>query len=284
MTAAWLALREPADSASRGRCLVDEVRRGLPRDRPLVIHDLACGTGAMMRWLAPRLPGPQHWVCHDSDSDLLWKIGATTGRLTAEDGSPVSFEVRGDDVTRLRQGDLAGAALITSSALLDLLTGGELERLVRSVATPGCAVLITTLVTGSIQLDPPDPLDDVVAAAFNAHQRRSVGGHGLLGPDAVDRTAAGFTDLGRQVITESSPWRLDARTPELTRAWLDGWLAAAREQKPQLAERLDGYANRRRDDVTAARLRALIHHRDLLVLPERRATNQRTVSTTSRPG
>ena len=36
-----------------------------------VIHDLGCGTGSMGRWLAPLLPGPQHWVVHDRDADLL---------------------------------------------------------------------------------------------------------------------------------------------------------------------------------------------------------------------
>ena len=58
----WLALREPADAAARRRDLVEQLRRAPAGDRPLVIHDLGCGTGSMGRWLAPLLPGPQHWV------------------------------------------------------------------------------------------------------------------------------------------------------------------------------------------------------------------------------
>ena len=67
----WLALREPADAEARsGRA------RRHPRDRTcprpaLVVHDLGCGTGSMARWLAPRLDGPQRWVLHDRDAELL---------------------------------------------------------------------------------------------------------------------------------------------------------------------------------------------------------------------
>ena len=67
----WLDLREPADAAARNPELVEHLRRHLPSTGCLVIHDLGCGTGSMSRWLAPLLPGPQHWVLHDRDEDLL---------------------------------------------------------------------------------------------------------------------------------------------------------------------------------------------------------------------
>ena len=67
----WLDLREPADAAARDPELVESLRRRLPSAGCLVIHDLGCGTGSMGRWLAPLLPGPQHWVLHDRDEDLL---------------------------------------------------------------------------------------------------------------------------------------------------------------------------------------------------------------------
>ena len=72
----WLALREPADAAARAADLVDRVRRRLAGDAPAVIHDLGSGTGSMGRWLAPRLPGPQHWVLYDRDADLLARAAA----------------------------------------------------------------------------------------------------------------------------------------------------------------------------------------------------------------
>ncbi|MGH3073858.1 MAG: methyltransferase domain-containing protein, partial [Gaiellales bacterium] len=138
----WLDLREPADAAARARDLVAHVRRRLPATGRRVIHDLACGTGAMGRWLAPLLPGPQHWVVHDRDADLL---EAAAGNLPgpAADGAAVVVETRRADITQLDPDDLAGAALITASALLDLMTGDELARLVDVCAAAGCPVLLT---------------------------------------------------------------------------------------------------------------------------------------------
>ena len=72
-----------------------------------VIHDLGCGTGAMGRWLAPLLPGPQHWVVHDRDADLL-ALAAADPPGPAADGAAVTVEPRQSDITRLNPGDLAG--------------------------------------------------------------------------------------------------------------------------------------------------------------------------------
>jgi Methyltransferase domain len=260
----WLALREPADSAARAGDLVDEIRRELPAGRPLVIHDLACGTGAMVRWLAPQLPGQQHWIGYDLAADLLAAVNTAPG-LVAADGSPVTTETRCRDVTRLDSGDLADATLITSSALLDLLTAEQLERLVCCCAAARCPVLITLTVTGAVRLWPRHPLDEPVAAAFNGHQRRIVDGRRLLGPNAADAASCRFTELGRDVMGCASPWRLGAARRELTHAWFTGWLAAACEQDPHLATQTRNYARVRLADASAGRLQVLVHHRDLLV-------------------
>jgi hypothetical protein len=267
----WLALREPADVVARAGDLVDEIRRELPAGRPLVIHDLACGTGAMLRWLAPHLPGPQHWITYDLDADLLAALDAAPSTAAA-DGSQVTTQVRRRDVTQLRSCELAGAALITSSSLLDLLTADELRRIVCSCDRARCPVLITLTVTGTVQLWPPHPLDEVVAAAFNAHQRRTIGGRQLLGPDAADVVARAFTELGWQVVIRASPWRLGPVTGALTATWLAGWLAAAFEQDPRLAaEAGTSYASKRLADAATGRLWVVVHHRDLLLRPARPA-------------
>src|SRR5256885_1137930 len=83
----------------------------------------------------------------------------------SERGS-VTVETRLSDVTRLRAGDLAGAGLITTSALLDLLTEDELGGLVTVCAGAGCPALLTVSVVGRVDLVPADPLDQRVAAAF----------------------------------------------------------------------------------------------------------------------
>ena len=204
---AWLALREPADADGPRRDLLDPVRRRLADRPPLVIHDLGCGTGSMGRWLAPRLPGPQHWILHDRDPDLLDPRPPACRRRRRR--RPVTVETRQRDVTRLTAADLAGADLVTASALLDLLTADEVDRLAAACAGAGCPALLTLSVTGRVELDPADPLDARVAAAFNAHQRRTVGGRTLLGPDAVDAAVDGVrAGTACAVGARPSPWRL----------------------------------------------------------------------------
>src|SRR5215213_10173715 len=123
----WLLLREPADAAARSAELAERLGRDLAAAGRLVIHDLGAGSGAMGRWLAPRLPGPQHWVLHDRDAELL---------ELAVVGAPaeVTVEARRSDVTRLAPHDLAGADLVVASALLDMLTPDELAAMLAACA------------------------------------------------------------------------------------------------------------------------------------------------------
>ena len=84
-----------------------------------------------------------------------------------------------------------------------------------------------------------------IGAAFDEHQRRTVGGRALLGPDAAAHAVERFRALGAEVVTSPSPWRLDAATRALTVAWLDGWVGAAVEQRPGLSTDAAAYTARR---------------------------------------
>ncbi|GAA1264628.1 trans-aconitate methyltransferase [Sphaerisporangium rubeum] len=256
----WLALREPADAAARATDLLPPLLAALPAG-PLVVRDLGCGTGAMGRWLSPRLPAPQHWVLHDRDPHLLGLAAASLR------GSGVAVTPEQGDVTALRADDLAGTSLVTASALLDLLTAAEMDALAAACAGAGCAALLTLSVAGRVELDPYDPLDDDVMAAFNEHQRRTVDGRRLLGPDAVAAAIRAFTVRGANVRTQPSPWRLGPEQRGLTAEWLRGWVAAAVEQDRDLAPHTEDYLRRRLGTAT----RVVVHHDDLLALPEVRA-------------
>ena len=259
----WLSLREPADVRARSTELVAELRQALPRDGVLVIHDLACGTGAMGRWLAPMLAGCQRWVLHDWDAGLLAVAGADVP--VGHDGEPLAVEPRRSDIRSLRPADVAGASLITASALLDLITSDDLDRVVSLCASVRCPVLMTLSVTGGVALEPSDPLDTRVAAAFNAHQRRATSRGRLLGPDAAEAAAEAFGREGFDVVARPSPWTLGPGDAELLAEWFAGWLAAACEQEPALP--YAGYRARRLADLAGGRLRATIDHVDLLALP-----------------
>jgi hypothetical protein len=271
----WLALREPADAAARDSTLAAHVRTMLGPNRPWVIHDLGAGTGAMTRWLAPRLNGPQHWVVHDLDPDLL-QFAVTPPPEGAADGAEITVEPNLTDITRLRADDLAGASLITASALLDMLTEDELAGLVSVCATAGCPILLTLSVVGHVILTPSEPTDHRVAVAFDAHQRRLTDRGRLLGPDAAGRAVELFEGLSREVVLRHSPWRLGPEQCALAREWFTGWVAAAREHDLELAAGTDEYVERRLAQAAAGRLAVTVDHADLLVLPApRRSASSR---------
>jgi len=262
----WLDVREAADGAARARELVGQLRRCVPVEGRWSIHDLACGSGSMGRWLGPLLPGPQRWVLHDRDADLL-AMAAANVPGPAADGAEAAIETRVSDVTQLRPDDFAGATLITASALLDLLTWDELTRLAHACAGARCPVLFALSVSGRVQLLPADPLDARIAAAFDAHQRRMTPRGCLLGPDAVEAAAEAFRQLGAEVAVRPSPWRLGATESELAVEWLTGWVDAACEQEPELAPAADLYRRRRLREAAAGTLAVTVGHADLLVLP-----------------
>jgi hypothetical protein len=241
----WLFLREPADAAARSAELAERLARHLGGGGRLVIHDLGGGSGAMGRWLAPRLPGPQHWVVHDRDADLL-------ELAVANAPAGVTVEARRSDIGALE--DLGAADVVVASALLDLLTADELSRMLSACA--GRPLLLALTVTGRVALTPAEPLDARFAAAFNAHQRRG----GRLGPDAV---AAAVDQLPAEILVRPSRWRLNGEHAGLTAEWLDGWLAAACEQEPALAAEAAAYRERR----LTGELAVTVDHADLLVLP-----------------
>nr|WP_079161760.1 class I SAM-dependent methyltransferase [Streptomyces fodineus] len=262
----WLRLREPADAAARARDVLDPLRvrlANLPgRTGALAVHDLGCGTGSMGRWLAPRLDGAQHWVLHDRDPYLL-HFAAVGSPRSAADGSSVTVETRLGDVARLTPDALAGASLVTASALLDVLTREEVVTLADACTGAGCPALLTLSVAGRVELTPADPLDAEITEAFNAHQRRG----GLLGPDAVTVACDAFAARGATVRVQPSPWRLGPEESALTEQWLRGWVGAAVEQRPELRDRAERYLRDRLAACAAGELRAVVHHSDLLALP-----------------
>jgi hypothetical protein len=266
---AWLALREAADAAARSLALVQELRATLPARRDgasLRVHDLASGTGSMARWLAPLLPGPQHWLLHDLDGDLL-AVASADPPGPSSDGAAVTFELRRTDIMRLAAEDLFGADLVTASALLDMMTARELADLVGACAALRAPVLICLSVVGQVELSPADPFDRRIACAFDAHQRRSRARGALLGPDAATFAADAFKASGFQVRLEPTPWRLGPADAQLVAEWFDSWLGAALEHESDLVKDAVPYGAQRRTQGRAGSLAVSVGHVDLLALP-----------------
>lgn len=270
----WLALREPADRQARDRAagfLLPLTQRlgqqGMPRRRLRVV-DLGSGTGANLRWLAPRLAdlgvaaaADQRWTLIDHDPRLHpW--GPAPGESV---GGPAVTTVHADVLGLSRILSLTGGAdLVTAAALLDLLDGPRLRAVVDAVVAHASSALFSLSVTGAVDLDPADPLDDALAAAFDAHQRRE----GRLGPDAGSATVAAFARHGWSVLEAATPWVLAPTQGGLIDAWLVGRVEAAVEWQPALAAPAAAWLARRRRQWRRGMLGVRVHHVDLLALPD----------------
>jgi hypothetical protein len=148
-----------------------------------------------------------------------------------------------------------------------MLTADEVRRVVGACAGAICPTLLTLSVVGRVDFTPAEPLDERIAAAFNDHQRRTVGGRSLLGPDAAGFAAGEFIRRGVDVLVRPSPWRLGPAEATLAAEWFAGWLDAACEQQPELSDATSDYRQRRSVAAAAGRLGVTVGHHDLLVRP-----------------
>jgi SAM-dependent methyltransferase len=258
-SAEWLALRERADAAARAEALLAPLLHAATGTRRIV--DLATGTGANIRYLAPRLGGSQSWLAVDRDPRLLAAVERATWP------PHVGVETRVLDLgAGLDAALLEGCRLVTASALLDLVAQVWIERLARATAEAGADALFALTYDGRIEWSPGDPDDALVRTLVNRHQRRDKGFGPALGPDAVALAAECFRAHGYETRLEPSDWRLGADAGALQDALIEGWRTAAAEVEPAAADALDAWAARRRGRLAAGASRLVVGHADLLAV------------------
>jgi SAM-dependent methyltransferase len=289
-SASWLQQREPFDAAARDRAAPR--LQLLPRlaawrgtaPAPLRVLDLACGTGANLRWLAPKLGGAQQWLVVDHDAALLrcWPraLGLSAPpRAAGRTSAPLRLAGPGfqADIQRL-QLDLAQALpqlpwpavqLVTASALLDLVSLPWLQRLVAAATGAGSAWLMALSVDGRHRWSLADEADARVAALFAAHQQRHKGfGGPALGAAAGPVLQQLLRAAGYRVHTARSDWRLEGRSAPalaLQRALIDGMAQAATEQAAAEGATVRAWQQRRQ--VLAPRTVLQVGHVEVLALP-----------------
>jgi len=295
-SADWLQQREPFDAIARTAAAV---HLGLPalaalrpdRTTPWRVIDLACGTGANLRWLAPRLGGSQQWLVVDRDVELLqrWPAclksaagpagGSTVTQTEVPLAEPLSFRGPGfaaaivrhplDLASRLEALPWQAAHLVTASALLDLVSADWLQRLVAAGASARVALLFALSADDRRRWMPRDRHDATVSALFGAHQRRDKGFGPALGARGASELRRALRAAGWRVHTARSDWLLDGRTDPraraLQRAMVDGIATAACEQEPAAAATVRAWQARRHAWTANGSLR--VGHIDLLALP-----------------
>ena len=253
-SAEWLALREPADHAARSIAVTRAALDVLPRSGESRILDLAAGTGSNLRYLLGA--GSQRtrptFLLVDHDPALLAQVPPAPG-----------VETRCLDLATL--GDRAifdGRALVTASALLDLVSEAWLNLLAARCAEAGAAVLFALSYDGRIECSPEDPDDRAIVALVNLPQRIDKGFGPALGPDATGCAERGFAALGYRVMRDRSDWVLTPASAELQRQLIDGWAQAATALAPAQAAIVAAWRTRRLAHVDADRSHIVVGHED----------------------
>lgn len=250
----WLDLREPADHAARDRALLEAARAHLLAGGPSPLAvDLGSGTGSTLRAFGP---APVRWRIVDNDPRLL---EAALSRLP---GVP-EVERMEADLADLEPEILAGARLVTASALFDLASRAFVEQLADRLANGRIALYAALNYDGRTEWEPPHPLDAAGLSAFNAHQTRDKGFGPALGPQAAETLREVFEARGYTVRLAPSPWRLGDGEAPLTSALFDGIAGAVAQTGRLDAASLEAWRKMR-----SARTRAcLVGHVDVLALP-----------------
>jgi SAM-dependent methyltransferase len=275
-SAQWLQLREPFDAEARHMAaqtlqLQNKWHAIRPlNDQPWRVIDLACGTGANLRWLAPRLGGVQQWAMVDHDAALLSHLP----KHLQDSRAGAAFEatvrpVQANLMTQLETLPWANADLVTASALLDLVGIDWLDRFVALVAQHRVPVFMGLNVDGRHLWSVKDDFDAELGHLFAQHQRRDKGMGPALGSDAAPSLQAALEQAGYEVHCAPSDWWLDGpsvvQALSLQRALISGMADAAAEQDPHKAAQVRAWQQRRL--ASAAQTQLQVGHIELWAVP-----------------
>jgi hypothetical protein len=280
----WLKLRESADLAARSPTLARSFAAALPTKRPLRLIDLAAGSGANTRALLPRIIGGQHWRLIDHDRDLLaaqgeefthwarrqgYPITAGGGRaLIGAPPAPWQIEAMPLDLNRdlatLGELDCDG---IASASFFDLVSADWLARFVALLAKRPVPFLAALTVDGRRAWQPHLDDDALIAEAFTAHQRRDKDFGAALGGTATAAMEALLRTAGFRIERAASDWHVGPRDGALLAALIAGEAGAARDARPDSADRIAAWESRRRTQLGEGMLGLTVGHCDLLALP-----------------
>lgn len=263
----WLSLRQDADHQARAAAspLISMLNEYLNPTSEVEVFDLGAGSGANLAWLAPQIFLPQRWTLIDRDADLL-----SAAQFVETPDRVLSVSAQQRSIDELTAEELQSAGLITASAVLDILSVTQLDRLAALIHEARVPALLSLNVTGVVELSPALFIDEEITAAFNQHQRRS----GLAGPEAAHYLCEQLHLTGAKVKTIETPWLLGAGSnlhrPQdlaLLERYLTERVAAATEQRPHLTDIADAWLSARIAQVRQYSLTVRVDHLDILALP-----------------
>ena len=117
--------------------------------------------------------------------------------------------------------------LVTTSALLDLVSETWLERLAVETRRPSIPFYAALSYDGRIELTPDDPDDAAIIAAVNAHQRTDKGFGPALGPLRQAFAVTRFQSLGYALVHGRVRLAFGPNDRDMQSQVLSGWASAA---------------------------------------------------------
>ncbi len=256
-TADWLAMREPYDMRARNSRVFEAAVAAFAGRSSVKVTDLACGTGSTLRAVAPRLPGKQEWKMLDKDRALLAR--AAECRHPGTTVTTCAVDLACDLEKMLAE----PADFIVTSALLDLVSGDWLQRLVSLTVARQIPFYAAFTYDGRVVLDPDDPLDAAIIDAANEHQLRDKGFGPALGPGAPRETIALYERFGYSVVHGRADWIFGPEDRAIQLSILDGWADVAHELGRLPPPNIQAWRMRRRNFVKAGQSSMLVGHVDL---------------------
>ena len=221
----------------RDRRLTRLFADSLPENPRLL--DLAAGTGANLRYLAPRIGRPgQRWVLADHDRVLLDAVAGEMARWPHQ--APPLLECRRIDLVHdLGSLDPADFDGIVATALFDLVSGGLGQTLHRMAGpgSPACSAHPQRRWPARLDARRSDDAD--MRGWIEAHQATDKGFGPALGPSRPGAARRTAQDHGYDVFTEK---RLDYWTgrcrdaPGADRRLPDGSAGIAPAHAPTLID------------------------------------------------
>jgi len=261
-SAAWLALREPADHRARNVALRDAALARFAERDEIEIVDLGCGAGSNLRALATHLPRRQTWRLVDNDPLLFhaarrafegWAdaVESVEPLILRKEGRNIEIVFHEADLVKLDGELLEAADLVTAAALFDLVSKEWVERFCAELARRRLPLYAALTYDGEERWSPPHAADGEALLAFHRHQARDKGFGPALGPKAPLELKRVLEALGYAAATAPSPWLLSAQSEaELIAAVAEGAADAVLETSLVQATTVEAWRRARREAAT----------------------------------
>ena len=282
--ASWLRLREPFDAAARDRDLAAHFAAATARRGTRRIVDLAAGSGASFRALAPLIGGDQDWLLVDHDPSLIAAQAAETTRWAERSGWALHDTVEAVTITStcgewcmrssaldlaqaLEAVDFAACDGVTTSAFLDLASGAWLERLSVPLIRHGLPFLAMLTVDGRRGWHPAHRADERIDAAFQSDQTRDKGFGAAIGTAATAYLSERLAAAGYAVCIARSDWRIGAGHREMLLHMVEESVRVAEESEPANAALVADWSAERHAQIRSGLLSLEVGHLDMLAIP-----------------